>query len=484
MPLRLGPLGGRLDARNHGFDARSTRAARTGNQSIGVAAARRASPVWRSLGLCALALLLAAPVAARAEHDPDELATLVEQGRFEAAYALGRAQFAEHAGETRFDFHYALAAIETGHLNEGIFALERVLIRSPGLDRARLELARALFLQGDDRRARQEFQIVLAHEPPPTVVNRVELYLAAMDRRADRYRTKWTGWLEAELGHDSNVNRAPDSGLIPLEFGTLVLDPDQQEVEADFIASAGAVQLSRPLRPGLNLLAGIDFEARSANNESQFDTRFARGQFGLRRITGRHTLVGLLEAYRYYVGGDGYQGAGGFNGSYSYALGDDTTLFVSGEFLQIEYDELTVQDSRLGYLEFGASRSWTAKFDPRGQIALLVGKEEADDNSDQARALASRDIVGFSAWVGLTPASDWSLQASLRFQHNEYETDVFPFTEAREEDYYGLDIALDWYPDAHWRIGPHLEHSSNDANLEVYDYERTAIGVRARYSFF
>ncbi|MDZ7748431.1 MAG: hypothetical protein U5K43_05965 [Halofilum sp. (in: g-proteobacteria)] len=248
---------------------------------LGAAGAVPRAPIPPLAALLAACLAMWWPSSLLAAHDPDRLAELLDQGRFEAAWQLANENLAEHGGEPGFDFYYGLAAIETGRIAEAVFALERALIANPRLRTARLELARALFLQQDDLRARRQFEIVLAHQPPPTVVSAVERYLAAMDRRADRYRTTVTGWLETELGYDDNVNRAPDVDSVDLAFGTLLLDESQQGLESAFLRVAGDVQVSRPLRPGLNAIAGVGGEVRSLADESEFDTRLGRGRAGL-----------------------------------------------------------------------------------------------------------------------------------------------------------------------------------------------------------
>lgn len=433
-----------------------------------------------------LATVIAASwsVTAPADHDPNRLTTLLDEDRFEQAWTLASEQLAAHGGEPRFDFYYGLAAIETGHLAEAVFALERVLMANPGFDRARLELARALFLQEDDLRARRQFEIVLAHQPPPSVAAAVERYLAAMDRRADRYRTTVTGWLETEVGHDDNVNRAPDLESVDLGFGTLLLDQSQQGLESAFLRVAGDARVSRPLQPGLNAIAAVGGEVRGVADESQFNTQLGHGRAGLRHTRGPHQLSAFLQAYSFYVDGEAYQDGVGLTGSWLYELGERTSLQATGRLTQLSYDTQDVRDSRLVVLGGGVSHQWTGSWNPVTRVSLLLGEEDPDDDSVQARGLASRDIRGLQLWLGANPAASWSLQASLLYRNSEYETNVFPFSEARDEDYYSLDLALDWHPNAHWRVGPHIEYSDNSANIELYDYERAVVGVRARYTFF
>ncbi|MDZ7748426.1 MAG: tetratricopeptide repeat protein [Halofilum sp. (in: g-proteobacteria)] len=168
---------------------------------------RRRRPRLRAAVLALAALLALAP-AAWAQVDVDRLAELVEAGEYEAAYELAHEHVGDMAGNVRFDFYYGIAAVDSGHLGEGVFALERVLIAQPGADRARLELARAYFLRGDDRRARREFEAVEAHDPPAPVQAQIERYQLAMQKRAGRYETTVTGYLESGIGFTSRTSTA------------------------------------------------------------------------------------------------------------------------------------------------------------------------------------------------------------------------------------------------------------------------------------
>lgn len=431
-----------------------------------------------------VALAAAMPVLAKAALDLDRLRELVEGGQMQAAYELAREHVEERAGDLRFDVYYGIAAVDTGHVAEGAFALERVLMRQPGLDRARLEYARALYLQGDDRRAQRQFEIVLAHDPPAGVVDRVERYLAAMERRADRYRTKVTGYLGTELGYDDNVNRAPDAEAIDIVLGTLVLDEDSREQDDTFLRTNGQVEVSHPLRPGLNLIGGVHADLRRHSDESDFDTSLAGGRVGLRWLSGPHRLSGFFQAQRFYVGHDPYQGLGELSGLYRYRFNDRFAAHALARVTRLRYDTLEVLDSTIALVGGGLSRSWPGRWQPRGSFTLLAGEEDAEEDSVRARALAERDILELRGQFAVTVAPQWTVRSSLRFRDSDYDERTFPFAAARDEDYHRLAVAAEWRPDARWRLGPYISYEQNDSNVELFEYERTVVGFRARYSFF
>jgi len=430
-----------------------------------------------------LALVLV-PAAALGAEPLDRLRELVDKGQMEAAYELATDHVEDRAGEPLFDLYYGIAAVETGNLDEGVFALERVLISRPGFDRARLEYARALYLQGDDLRARRQFEIVRSHDPPPAVVDRLERYLAAINRRADRYETRITGDVGLRLGHDDNINRATDADSVDTGLGTIQLDDESSAAEATFGAVDGDVEVSHPLRPGLNILAGLSGNVERNSEDSDFNTTRAGGRVGLRWRTGPHRVSSFIRGQRLYVGGHPYQGAGVVDARYRYRINEQLSAHATASWTRLRYDDLEALDSSLRLIGGGLSTSWSAAWNPRARFTALVGDEEPEGDSQRADALAHRDIWELRANAAVTPASQWTLRGSLRFRDSEYDDNAFPFARAREEEYASLDVALDWRPSMNWRLGPYLSYSDNDANIGIYDYDRTVIGFETRYLFY
>jgi len=130
--------------------------------------------------------------------DISPIVKLYATGRAREAYDLARRHLTEGEGDPLFDYYHGLAAIDSGHISAGVFALERVLIANPRDDRARLELARGYFLLEEDLRARREFQAVL--EPPPGVVATIQRHLDAIRLRERRYKTSAAAYLEVGAG--------------------------------------------------------------------------------------------------------------------------------------------------------------------------------------------------------------------------------------------------------------------------------------------
>lgn len=439
----------------------------------------------RAAGSVLLVLVLLTPLTAVAAHDPERLEALVEEGSYPDAYDLASEYVGEHAGDPRFDFYYGIAAVETDHLNEGIFALERVLIAQPGSDRARLELARAYFLQGDDRRARREFLTVQAHEPPADVDAQIERYLLAIQRRADQYETTVSGYLELGGGYDSNVNSATVEESVDTILGPVSLSSSSQETSDSFGRLEGRARVSHPVAPDVNLIGELGGRGRFYSDEDQFNTGTVDGRFGaLLRRSDWH-LQGMLNAGRFYLDGDGYRDQVGVNGTYRLSLSDRSTTSLSLDVVDFEYDTREALDSTLWLIGGGLTHSLQSDLRPTVSARVFFGAEEADDgDSIQAQADAERDIVGVQAGLRMWLNPEWTFRGSAEARLSEYEEPGLFFSEARDEEYYRLDLAFDWRPDARWRIGPHLRYSSNQSNNDLYEYDRTEFQIRARYDFY
>ena len=450
----------------------------------------------RSLRLVVCAGVMAVavfPVQAQ-ELDPaeraeilQELEALVRDQRYDEARTLALDERFELEGDAAFDFLHGLAALETGHYSEAILALERVVAERPGFTRARFELARAQFAHNEDRRARANFERVLATQPPPPVELATQRYLRAIQSRADRYSTVFSGHVEAGLGTDSNVNSATDADEITVNlFGLdLVseLDDEQRELSDEFWRVAAQGRISRPLARSVTGFAQANVEERQNFDESDFDTRRAGARFGT-VLHGERTQTELSARFqRFWLDGDAYQDLFGLAARMRYSLGARTQLAGGLQWSDLDYDELDQRDSRLWLASAGISHVWRAALRPVGSVSVFYGEESARESGDAAKSQAERDLYGIGANLGLTFAPEWRFTAGVQYRRSEYGADNPLFDETREDDYYQAELNLHWQPNPNWRVGPHARFIDNDSNIDLFEYDREIYEFRVRYNF-
>ena len=228
----------------------------------------------RQLLLPALIALLFAGQAAQAQDatlDRARALITTQKGQGGGAYELLAPLEAERAGEAPFDYLLGLAAIDAGQFTRAVFALERVLAVEPNHPQARAEIARAYFLMGENRAARQEFEAVKATNPPAEAVTTIDRFLSALDERQGGTRSGVTGFVEAGIGHDSNANAAAaGTGLAIPGLPGFGFNPNQRS--DTFRTLAGGISGRYVINTAWALFANGNFNQRYNNEVGQFDT--------------------------------------------------------------------------------------------------------------------------------------------------------------------------------------------------------------------
>lgn len=432
-------------------------------------------------------VLTAVPLHA-SEDTTAELAQLVEQRNFIAAYELALEHRFEHEGELGFDFYYGMAAIEVGELSEGVFALERVIMQRPGFSRARLELARGYYLMEEDTRARHHFSIVEAQSPPPTVVATIDRYRQRMDQRADRQRTRVSGGVSLTVGYDSNVNSATDADNISVTLGELsgelALPESSQARDDGFGLLAGHVMVQRPALDQWTVFAGLDGEARLHFEESDFDTQRAGLRLGTQLNGDVFTPRVTLRAQRFYVDGEEFQDLLGVSLGLSQSFSERMLGRYGLEYARLMHDDASDRDGHLILASAGVTQAWQVPMTPLTTVSLFAGRLIADSSSDGAQANTDRWQGGVNALGQLQVATAWRLSSRLQYRLSRYSGRNALFDNERRLDHFGqASLGAEWQPLARLQVKPQLEYRRNESNIELYSYERVSAQVGVHSGF-
>lgn len=111
------------------------------------------------------------------------------------------------------DFLRGTLAMQTGRYRDAAGFFAGILARDPGLNRVRLELARARFMAGDDGEAERQFRAAVAAGVPQAVARNVAGFLGELRRRRHYDLDFGIG-----VAADSNVNVATTAQSVDL-FG-------------------------------------------------------------------------------------------------------------------------------------------------------------------------------------------------------------------------------------------------------------------------
>ncbi len=263
--------------------------------------------------ICLALLCCSAEVLAQPAPPIEQLNQLIDSGQFAAAFELGNSQLGVWEGESEFDLLFGIAALESGNVNEAIFALERVVVTGETTilrQRARLELARAHLLTNNLPASETLFNEVLASNPPPNVRDNIQAFLALIQARRDTLRSTFTFSAAPLLGYDNNINSATSNGLIdtPL-IGEIALGEDGIKTGDDFADLTVALGYRRPFTRDTGLDTNLLLNRHDNRSSSQFDMDFALADvtysWGDEVNRFRHSL----QVQRVYLDKEAFQGS-------------------------------------------------------------------------------------------------------------------------------------------------------------------------------
>jgi len=418
--------------------------------------------------------LLAAPA--------DEVKALLDQRNPAAAYALGKANPGE-IGNAAFDFYFGIAAIDSGHAGEGVLALERYVINFPDNLEGRLELARGYYVLGEDARAREEFNGVLAAKPPPAVAANIERFLNAITARQSSYRTTSGVYAEIGYGHDSNTNGGVgSSGIRVPVFGTVQVAQNGVKAPSDFTYLALGGDITHPLAPGLSLFANgrLDGKLNNDNLASQFDQQNIAVNGGVTYIQDKNLYRLTASHATVEVDNRRFRDVDGLSGEMQHQL-DELQAVVP--FLQ--YARLTYTgDNRPRDADFYAGGvSYRRAFIGPFQPLLTVGASIGDEHNVRNRPDLGRNIYGVRVALAVTPAPKWSVSAGASYQQSKYSAPDPLLLTTRKDDYYAIDAVASYAFTHNLSVRAEAAWTDNKSNIELYKYDRILYGAKLRYDF-
>ena len=118
---------------------------------------------------------------------------------------------------------------------------------------------------------------------PADVSLTIDRYIAAARRIDDENATSVSGYVEAVIGYDTNVNAGPNKSEVVIPgFGGLPYPRREQQANTDWFGSVGGgVNVATPLAPGIRLLAGVTGSQRFNARKDQFDTTSGDANIGV-----------------------------------------------------------------------------------------------------------------------------------------------------------------------------------------------------------
>jgi tetratricopeptide (TPR) repeat protein len=434
---------------------------------------------WRA-GLVAAFVFLAPGVLAQ-DATLDRARALIQSSQGKAAYELLAPFEQQRAGDVEYDYLLGLAAMDAGQYTRAVFALERVLAMRPNHPQARAEIARAYFLMGENRAARQEFESVRRASPPEPVAVTIDQFLNALDARERAGRSGASAFLEVGLGLDTNANSATSvstfaiPGIGGLQFN---LAPSAKEQEDKFLALSGGLFGRYALGNAWSLLGNASFDQRTNADHDEFDTGSLNASAGVTRVDEADELTLAAQLQAYTVDGERFRNAAGGVAQWRRNLGQRNQATAYVQHARLTYPDAGLRDADRTVIGGAWAHSYgglSAAF-----AGVYGGREEPrEDNVPHF----GHDLWGVRIGGQLGFGSKFILSASGSYENREYGGPDPFFLEERHDKEFQLRLAANYLIDRNWTAIAALTLIDARSNIVINDYQRAIFAASLRYDF-
>ena len=419
-------------------------------------------------------LALAAPA--------DDMKQMLETGRAADAYALAK-KHPEMLGDPTFDFYLGVAAAETGHAGEAVLALERYILQYPDNVAARLQLARAYFVLGEDARSKEEFDSLRKLNPPADVLATIDRFLEAIRLRETRYKISSGLYMEIGAGIDSNVNGGPATpNLFLPNLGPVLLSQTATRQGDRFATLGGGGYYSYPVAPGVSLVAAGQVELRG--NEKQEHRQFGLGNYN---FSGGVSILREKELFRLglsdglvVLGTARYLSTVGGQAEWQHQMDERQSFSLGGQAARLTYPSAnSPRNADLTGLSAGYRRMFAYAWQPIVALSLNSGRQGSlTDRPDLvAKTLGARLGVSF------TPAAQWGVSLGYSYLQSRYQADDVILGVTRRDRYNAFDAAVSYLLTQNLSIRGEITDVRNKSNVELFTFPRQMAALKVKYEF-
>ncbi len=396
------------------------------------------------------------------------------------------------AGNPEFDYVYGVASLDSGRPAQAATALRRAVEVNPNFMNAHAELGRALAAMGDLAGAKRELEVVQASgEVPSTVRNVIGQQITAIDqaslapKQLDETRgappapqparpaTRVTGYFEASVGYDSNVNGGPtsDTLLIPAfsYLGPASLSPNSLPKKSAFYELGGGVSIVHAFSNDLAAFANIVGNWHMLTENQEFRSDLIGLETGVaRQVAGVGIFSIAAVGQAFSIGDNTYRNAYGLAAQWRNKI-DGWEPSISFTWLRLEYPHITMQDADHYTGAIGLARTFDVMFQPTISVALTLGKEITVSSIDDFLSYTFSGVRGGVEWK-LTPWLTSFVQAG--YEVRQYEADYPLFFYRRHDQWVDYTGGFNMKLAENLSFSPTIRYYGTQSNVDLFAAKR------------
>lgn len=413
---------------------------------------------------------------------------LLKANDAKGAYNILEPLEADRSGDVDFDYLFGIAAVDSGNVTRGVFALERVLATQPDNAEARAEIAKAYYMLGENDTAKTEFESVLQQNPPEGAKATINKFLSAIDKNLG-LATRYAAYLDFSIGHDSNINSATGASSVALPaFGGIIvqLAGGAQQAGANYFNVSGGASFQYPFSKGWSLFGSVNGASKVNSGDKSntaFDTDSLDFNVGGQYKLGPDAYTLAYQDSSYYVGNtdnNKFRRAFGVNGQWQHDLDQVNQVSLYFQAGRLEYPGQNVRDSNRYLGGVGWGHAFAGDKSPVIFASVYGGVEDVlASNVDNL----GDHFIGVRAGGQIVYNPKVVLFANASYENREYGGPDPLFLSTRSDDQYDFALGLRYLPGYSWTIKPQFSYTKNDSNIALYAYDRYLFSISFRHDF-
>lgn len=419
-------------------------------------------------------------LSALADQTLDRAKRLLEQKQPAQAYELLLPLEAQRAGNPEYDYLLGIAALDSGHRERAIFALERVLAVQPDNALARAEIARAYLAVGEKDTARREFENVKRERIPAEARATIDRYLSAITAAET---TQVQGYIEIGVGSDSNVNSATANSQIALPaFGGLIatLNSAATSKSDSFTSVAGGINFTRKLDPRWSVIGNVGGNGKFNRNEDQFDTDTVEGNLGARWAADADALTLAAQMQSFELDNSRYRDSRGMIAQWQHNLDEQRQLTGYLQYAQLRYPEQSIRDANRGIGGVAYAQAFSSRLSPVLFLSAYGGREK--EVADGVPHLG-HEPAGIRIGGQFKPAEGWTVFGGVNYEERRYGGPEPIFLATRKDKQTDLRLGASYLMRAGTTLILQAVSTDNKSNIDLYRFTRTVSTVSVRFDF-
>lgn len=431
-----------------------------------------------------LAFFLCLAFGARAADSMLESAQrMLADGRAGEAYALLLPAEETRAGEPAFDVLLGAAALQAGQPTRAVFALERALARQPGNGDARALLGQAYLALGEIESSRKALEDVRRMNPPAAIAARIDRMMGQISEIEKDQGTRISGYVEASLGADSNVNSATSSQAVAVPaFGGAIatLAPGAVRQRDEYLGLAAGVAIRHRVDPEWSVVARGSASLKQNFSRDQFDNRWMDGSVGAVFESGGDQFHAALQASTFAVDHNRYRDYAGVLGQWRHALSADAEASLYVQHGRLSYPGQNLRDADRTVVGGAWVRALATRMNPTVFLSAYAGQE--NERAANMPHLGHK-LLGARAGaeMALSPAA--TVYGSVGLERRDFGGQEPFFLVARDDRQWDLQLGLRYAFAPNWTLQPSVSHLDNRSNVEIFRFGRTLFNIAVRYGF-